>query len=392
MEAIRYHGQKDIRLDRVDVPICGSNQVKVCPLPTVLSIYGRPTLGFVDQVGQDSKPPLRKGNSQSEYQSQVNVLHTDLHEYLDGPAFFPTKPHPLTGEKLPIILGHEFSGTVVEVGTDVNDIHVGQNVAVLPPFYDHTCGACVKGMLNCCESIGAIGCSGRGGGLAEYIVTERKAAYTLPDSVSLAVGALVEPLSVAWHAIDTAMFQPGQSVLIMGAGPIGIGLIQCLRARGCEKIIISEISRQRKTMAQEFGAHYVLDPTQEDVVPRTREICDGQGADIVFDAAGVQSCLDQAIQALRARGTLVNVALWEKPPTIDANSLLFREKVYKGTFGYLPDDFQAVIDAIASKQLNPERMITGRVGLHEVEEKAFKALIQGKDKHTKILVEVNREH
>ncbi len=101
-------------------------------------------------------------------------------------------------------------------------------------------------------------------------------------------------------------------------------------------------------MAQEFGAHYVLDPTQEDIVARTREICDGQGADIVFDAAGVQSCLDQAIQTLRARGTLVNVALWEKPPTIDANSLLFREKVYKGTFGYLPDDFQAVIDAIAS--------------------------------------------
>jgi threonine dehydrogenase-like Zn-dependent dehydrogenase len=100
-----------------------------------------------------------KGNSESEYLSHMK--RTDLHEYLDGPAFFPTKPHPLTGEKLPIVLGHEFSGTVVEVGADVSDIHVGQKVAVLPPFYDHTCGACVKGMLNCCESIGAIGCSGK---------------------------------------------------------------------------------------------------------------------------------------------------------------------------------------------------------------------------------------
>lgn len=130
-----------------------------------------------------------------------------------------------------------------------------------------------------------------------------------------------------------------------------MALIQCLKARGCHRIVVSEVSSHRKRFAEELGADHVLDPTTDDIVARVRDICQGEGADIVFDAAGVQAGLNQGILALRARGTLVNIALWEKPPTFDVNSLLFREKVYRGTFGYMPDDFRAVIDAIASGNL-----------------------------------------
>ena len=127
-----------------------------------------------------------------------------------------------------------------------------------------------------------------------------------------------------------------------------MAVIQALSARGAKNIIVSEIAPRRKEFARHFGADYVLDPSKEDIVARVREICDGYGANVAFDAAGVQAGLDQAIQALRARGTLVNIAIWEKTALITPNWLCFRERKYMGVATYQEGDFQDVIDAIAS--------------------------------------------
>ena len=161
----------------------------------------------------------------------------------------------------------------------------------------------------------------------------------------------MEPLAVAWHAVNISPYKKGDSVLILGGGPIGLAVIQALKARGAEKIIVSEVAPRRKEFAKQFGAHYVLDPTNDHIVARVREICDGQGANLAFDAAGVQAGLDQALLALRARGTLVNIAVWEKPGLIHPNRLVFRERHYMGVATYVEGDFQAVIDAIASGKL-----------------------------------------
>ena len=177
--------------------------------------------------------------------------------------------------------------------------------------------------------------------------------------------ALVEPLAVGWHAVKISPLKAGDSILILGGGPIGLAVIQALRAKGADKIIVSEVAPRRKEFAKQFGANYVVDPTKEDVVKRVKELCDGQGAHVVFDAAGVQPGLDIAILALRARGTLVNIAVWEKNATITPNQFLFREKSmgcvgstsrltssgerkYMGVATYQEGDFQAVLDAIAS--------------------------------------------
>ena len=160
--------------------------------------------------------------------------------------------------------------------------------------------------------------------------------------------ALVEPIAVAWHAINISPFKKGDSVLILGGGPIGLAVIQCLVARGAGKIIVSEVASGRKEFAKQFGAHYVLDPTKDDIVARVREICDGQGANLAFDAAGVQAGLDQAIKALRAGGTLVNIAIWEKSATIVPNLLCFRERRYMGVATYQAGDFQDVLNALSS--------------------------------------------
>ena len=245
-------------------------------------------------------------------------------------------------------LGHEFSGTVEEVGEGVTDLKVGSRVVVQPIIYDGTCGACKAGYINCCDKNGFIGLTGWGGGLSEHVVLPRSCLYAIPESISLKVGALVEPLAVAWHAVNASPFKKGDSVLILGGGPIGLAVLQTLKAKRAENIIVSEVAPRRKEFAKQFGASHVLDPTKDDIVARVREICDGQGANLAFDAAGVQAGLHQAILAIRAKGTLVNIAVWEKPPSISVNDLLFRERHYMGVVTYVPGDFQDVIDAIAS--------------------------------------------
>lgn len=218
----------------------------------------------------------------------------------------------------------------------------------------------------------------------------------------------MEPLAVAWHAVNMSPFKKGDSVLILGGGPIGLAVIQALKAKGAEKIIVSEVAQRRKEFAKQFGAHHVLDPSEDDVVARVKEICNGQGANLAFDAAGVQDGLDQAIQSIRARGTLVNIAIWENTATITPNWLCFRERKYMGVATYQEGDFQDVLDAISSGEstaysgnqterlmysfvgrLKPASMVTGKIQMDEVEEKGFNALVQDKDNHVKILVEVS---
>ena len=153
---------------------------------------------------------------------------------------------------------------------------------------------------------------------------------------------------MAWHAVNLSDFKKGDSVLILGGGPIGLATIQALKARGADKIIVSEISRRRKEFAKHFGAHYVLDPTKDDIVTRVKDICDGQGANIAYDAAGAQAGLDAATRAVRARGLIVNIAVWEKNATITPNLFCFRERRYQGVATYQEGDFQDVLDAIES--------------------------------------------
>lgn len=208
---------------------------------------------------------------------------------------------------------------------------------------------------------------GWGGGLSEHVVVPRAAIYEIPDSVSMKLGgepsfkrrmhltiripALTEPLSVAWHSIDISPLKKGDKVLVLGGGPIGLGVIQCLKARGAETIIASEVSPRRKEFMKNFGAHHVLDPTQDDIVARVREICGGVGADVGFDAAGVQVGLNQALKAIRAQGTLVNIAVWEKPAQLQMNDIVFRERKYIGTTTFVAGDFRHVLDAMASGEI-----------------------------------------
>jgi len=148
------------------------------------------------------------------------------------------------------------------------------------------------------------------------------------------------------------------------------------------------VSPKRKEFAKHFGASTVLDPTKEDVVKRCREMSEGgDGVDVVFDAAGVQVAFEQGIEALKAHGTLVNIAVWEKGASFDPNKFLFKEIRYQGVATYVKGDFEEVIDAIKSGKMEPGSMITKKIKMNEVVEEGFMTLVKDKDSQVKILVE-----
>ncbi|OAL46600.1 GroES-like protein [Pyrenochaeta sp. DS3sAY3a] len=351
MRAARYYGKEDIRIENVDEQECGQGQIRIAP-------------------------------------AYVGICGTDLHEYLGGPNFAPTKPHPCTKESIPITLGHEFSGVITELGSTVSSFAVGDRVVVQPTISCRTCAACTAGIENVCYNGGFIGLSGGGGGLSDSVVVPEGAALRLPDNVPLDVGALVEPLSVAWHAISAAELKADSVVLILGGGPIGLAIVQCLRSLGTKKIIMSEVSPSRQRFAREFGAHHILDPKTYDIVALSKELSGSDGPDIVFDCAGVPASLTTACNAVRARGTVVNVAIWEKEVPFNPNMLVFREAKYTAVLGYQRKDFQAVIDQLAAEKLKPANMITSKIQLEDLVECGIKALIRDKDNQVKILVEV----
>ncbi|THX66402.1 GroES-like protein [Aureobasidium pullulans] len=358
MRAARYYGKEDVRIENTPRPQLSPGQILIKP-------------------------------------SHVGICGTDLHEYIAGPTFAPLEPHAVTRETIPIGMGHEFSGTVLEVGPDVPNAEMfkkGQKCAIQPTIYCQSCGACGNGVENACANGGFIGLSGGGGGLSEAVAVPWDAVLPLPDNVELDTGALVEPLSVAWHAVAASpLLEIGAknaSVLVLGGGPIGLAVVQVLVAHGTKKIIMSEIAAQRQAFAREFGAHHVLAPNVYDVVGISRELCHGEGPDIVFDCAGVPASFESACKAIKARGTVVNVAIWEKPVSFNPNSLVFNEGKYVGVLGYQRKDFVEVIKAIADGRLQPNKMITRKIPLDDLVEKGILALIKEKDKHVKILVDM----
>ena len=374
IEALRLHGQNDLRLDKIDALPCAGDDVRI-------------KVAF------------------------CGICGTDLKEYSSGPVIapHPGEKHQHTGAQLPIVLGHEFSGTVVEVGQNVSNVKTGDRVAVIPNLSDKQfglpqCVGCKNGRPNICSHIAYYGLNAPSGGFAEQAVVNSANTLVLPDSVSLKMGALVEPLSVAWHMVRTSGFQKGQDALVLGAGPIGLGLLLILKVWGARSVLVTEVLEKRKEQAYKFGADEVIDPTKkvevkfddgslitDPAVVKAREISKGgAGVDVAFDASGLQATLNTAIAAVRPGGTIFNVAIHAKPLLINPNDLGFSEKRYTGGIGYTDDDFKAVISVLGDGSLVADELITSVVPLDNIIDGAFHELLHRKGNHIKILVKSSR--
>jgi (R,R)-butanediol dehydrogenase/meso-butanediol dehydrogenase/diacetyl reductase len=311
-----------------------------------------------------------------------------------------------TGVSMPITLGHEMSGTVSQIGSEVTNLKVGQRVAVNPAMDERhygmdPCNNCQSGKFNICKRFASYGLSAPGGGFSDQIVVKSLNCIVLPDSVDLKVGALAEPLAVAWHCIRTSGFQTGQTALILGAGPIGLAILLLLKVWGAKKIIISEPTATRAELARKFGADVVVNPLKKldheredgilDPVVAAAHDLTNDGIDVAFDATGLQSTLDAAIASVRPGGTIFNVAIHEKPLLLNLNSLAVMEKTLTGGICYTNEDFEAVINVLASGEIDAEQMITSVVPLADIIQGGFMELINNKAYHVKILIQPTAE-
>lgn len=332
-----------------------------------------------------AEPKVQPGTVKVEVE-WCGICGTDLHEYLEGPIFAPAagSPHPLTGETVPITLGHEFAGIVHEVGDGVIDVHVGDRVVVEPYIICGHCDACQQGKYNVCATLGFVGLSGYGGGFSQFVVAERRWIHPLGD-LGTDVGALIEPLAVAYHAVRLSGARPGQSALVFGAGPIGLVTTAALRAAGVEDIIVVEPADVRKAKAGPAGASHVIDPSSTEVLGEVMELTKGRGADVSFECAGIDQVLKAAIQSTRVGGTCVNVAIWGHEATVAMNDLVFREINVLGSLAYA-GDHPATIEMVASGKVDPYQFITGRIELDDIVKDGFDELINNKEENVKILV------
>lgn len=278
--------------------------------------------------------------------SRNGICGTDLHEYYDGPIFIPaSEPHPLTNQAMPVVMGHEFSGVVTEVGGGVSGIKEGDNVAIEPLYRCGKCRSCRTGHYNLCSMVGFHGLMADGG-MAEYTVVPSDQIHVLPDSVPVEMGALVEPMSVAYHAATLAEVGDQSSALVYGAGPIGIGLWFALRGMGLTEIDVVEPSAVRRAAIESLGAR-TIDPTSVDVTELIADRTKGDGVDAAFDAAGVPASVGSALECLGERRPLISVAIYDKAISTDLINLVLRERRIQGTICYTAADYNAVIDLMS---------------------------------------------
>ncbi|OZF33831.1 2,3-butanediol dehydrogenase [Rhodococcus sp. 14-2483-1-2] len=302
------------------------------------------------------------------------ICGTDLHEYYAGPIFIPTSPHPLTGQEMPLVLGHEFSGTVTELGKGVTGIAVGDRVAIEPLYRCGHCGPCRAGNYNICAQIGFHGLMSDGG-MAEYTVVPTDMIHALPDNVSLELGALVEPMSVAYHAATLGDPKPEDTAMVFGAGPIGIGLWFALRGKGLDNVYVVEPSPTRRASIEALGAK-TLDPTALDIPAYIADLTDGKGADAIYDAAGVQPAVEAALGCIGARKPLVSVAIYEKPLTTPLQKLVMNESRIQGSLCYTSADYEAVIDLMSQGHYDTTGWVD-KITLDGVIDDGFEALHAG---------------
>jgi 2-desacetyl-2-hydroxyethyl bacteriochlorophyllide A dehydrogenase len=294
---------------------------------------------------QDVSEPVIKERDEVILRVAANgVCGTDVHA-LDVPPKVAFTPG--------VVIGHEFSGTVVEAGPD-SGFSVGESVGVLPQIPCYLCARCRAGKVNLCSSMSVFGAYDRNGGAAEYVVVPRETLHRLPAGLDVRRAALAEPLAVTLSASTRVPWHPGRSALVMGAGPIGLLFMLLAKRAGAWPIIVAEPSVGRRERAAALGADFVVDPNKDDVVEFVRDTL-GDGADVVVDAVG--TLLPQGIAAAATGATVVVYGINESASVnVPPYQILRKELTITGTF-LAKNTFPLALSLLAEDSLGLDRIV-----------------------------------
>lgn len=284
----------------------------------------------------------------------------------------------------PMVLGHESSGVIDQVGAGVKTLKPGDRVTMEPGKPCRRCDACKVGTYNLCPSMAFAATPPHDGTLAKYYRLPEDLCYKLPDNLSLEEGALVEPLSVAVHVVrQQAKVTPGSSVVVFGAGPVGLFCCAVAKAFGAAKVVAVDIQTPRLDFAREFAATASFLPEgNATAAENAARLVDenglggARGADVVIDASGAEASINTGIHALRPGGTYVQAGMGRDEVRFPITAACTKELNVRGSFRYSAGDYKLAIELLASGLVKGKDLITGVVKFEDAE-KAFQQVKGG---------------
>lgn len=356
MRSLRFHASKDLRLDELPDP--------------------------------ERTPPPGQVRLRNTY---CGICGTDLHEYAYGPIFIPTEPHPFTGASGPQTLGHEFGGVVEAVGEGVHRVEPGDRVSVqplvMPRQGDYYAD---RGLFHLSGELALVGLSWAHGGMSDASVVNEYNVEPIPDTLSDEEAALVEPTAVAVYSCDRGGVTAGNSVLVTGAGPIGMLTLMAARAAGATRLFLSDINDVRLAFAREILSEVVtINPKRENTGDVVRESTEGRvGCDVALECVGNEQALKDCLSAVRKQGTIVQTGLHPHENPLDWFQLTFKDVDLRGAWAYPTHYWPRVIDLIATGRIPAKRIVTKKVSLDDAVADGFDALLDPAGEQMKILIDL----
>jgi L-iditol 2-dehydrogenase len=322
MQAAVLHGIHDIRIEQRPVPVPGHNEV-------LLKI------------------------------TAVGVCGSDVHYYKEGRIGSQVVTEP-------IIMGHEFSAYIRQVGDEVDNAQKGLLVAVDPAIPCGKCELCLRGHPNLCPEVKFCGTPPIDGVFSEYAVMPAVNCYPLPDGVSPEEGALLEPLGVALHSVNLSHLKPGDTVAILGAGPIGLLIGAVARLAGAGAVYITEPLTYRRVFAGHYCADGIFDPTGHNPVGDILELTEGRGVDVAFEAAGAEDTPEQAAEVVRPGGKVILTGI-PKDDSLSFNASVVRRKgLTIRVVRRMAHTYPATIHMVAKQLIDLKVLITHNLPLGDV--------------------------
>ena len=282
----------------------------------------------------------------------VGICGSDVHYYKHG------KIGPFVVEE-PLILGHELSGVITDVGSEVDSKRIGERVAVEPQRACGKCEQCISGRYNLCPEMQFYATPPIDGAFCEFVKIQSKFAYAIPESISFDAAALIEPMSVCIWAAQKAAIQSGSKVLIAGAGPIGVIMAQVASAMGASEVVVTDVVADRLKFVLKHGATRVINTATESL--------DHEKFDAFIDACGVESAVVAGIKATGPAGRVLLVGLGSDEMKLPISHIQNNEIIVTGVFRYT-NTWPIAIDLLAKKKVNLDAIITHHFGLDQAED------------------------
>lgn len=297
----------------------------------------------------------------------VGVCGSDIHFYREGKigSFIVEEP---------LILGHECSGEIAEVGDGVTGLKAGQRVVIEPGFVCGKCQYCRGGRYNLCREVEFYGAPPYDGAFAEYVPAPEQNVYPMPENMSFEEGAMIEPLAVGMMAAEMGKVTVHDVVAVLGAGPIGQMALQAVKTRGALDVYVTDVIDYRLNYAEKYGARTVIDAAREDVVNRIMELTDNKGVDVVIEASGAIPAVLQSLDITKPGGRIVLVGYPAKEVPLPLTKVISNELVLSGIHRYA-NVFPTAIRAVSAGRAIVKPFVTHRF--------PFDRILEGFDAHIK---------